>query len=418
VPLDDLAGLILKELTDNALDVSAEVEARQLPDGSGFFVDDQGGGIDGTPEQIAELFSIARPLISTKLLRLPSRGVLGNGLRVVASAVLVSGGHLTVITRGRKLQLRPERDGTTTVVSNKPADRPIGTRVEIGFGKALPCDGALPPAAIAIRFANRGTSYAGRSSPHWYDPATFAELLYAAGDCPVRDLVASKLDGCSGGKAGEIVAQAKLGRALCRDVSRKQAETLLRCARTAAKPVTPERLGGVGSDVLDAYAYTRASGVAEFGASAPKAVIPFVVEAWAKETTSKTMLEALVNRTPVNANIRAARDKREINAFGCGLHHTITEAPKDSQFSIGLNITTPYMPITSDGKAPNFQPFLAQIAEAVGKAVKKARRPNARGTSQKNVVLENLDAAIAEVSGDGEYRCTASGSCSTCCARP
>jgi hypothetical protein len=43
---------------------------------------DDGGGIDGTPEEIARLFSIARPMVSTKLLRLPTRGALGNGLRV------------------------------------------------------------------------------------------------------------------------------------------------------------------------------------------------------------------------------------------------------------------------------------------------------------------------------------------------
>jgi hypothetical protein len=41
----------------------------------------------------------------------------------------------------------------------------------------------------------------------------------------------------------------------------------------------------------------------------------------------------------------------------------------------------------------------------VGKAVKKAHRPSAGSKlSQKDVVLDNLDAAIAGVSGDGEFR--------------
>ena len=73
---------------------------RRLPDG-GYFVEDDGGGIDGTPEEIARLFSIARPMVSTKLLRLPTRGALGNGLRVVAGAVLASDGFLVVTTRNR-----------------------------------------------------------------------------------------------------------------------------------------------------------------------------------------------------------------------------------------------------------------------------------------------------------------------------
>src|SRR5262249_58229732 len=70
-----------------------------------------------------------------------------------------------------------------------------------------------------------------------------------------------------------------------------------------------------------------------------------------------------------------------------------------------INITTPYVPITSDGKAPNLEPFLPAIVNATGKAVRKAHRPTAGGRiSQKDIVLDNLDDAIATVSGDGEFR--------------
>src|SRR6478736_1633359 len=122
--------------------------------------------------------------------------------------------------------------------------------------------------------------------------------------------------------------------------------------------------------------------------------------------SASTRLLACVNRTPVTGNIRAARDKREINLFGCGLSDTVTEAPKDSNFSIRLNITTPYMPITSDGKEPDLDPFFDWISDAVKTAVRKAHRPNAKAqvTTQKDVVLDNLDDAIAAVSGDEGYR--------------
>ena len=104
----------------------------------GYFVDDDGPGIDGTPEQIARLYSISRPMMSSKYLRQPTRGAVGNGLRVVAGAVLASGGTLTVITRNRRLTLCPERGGSTTVVKVEKVKRPVGTRVEIGFGSDLP----------------------------------------------------------------------------------------------------------------------------------------------------------------------------------------------------------------------------------------------------------------------------------------
>ncbi len=91
-----IAPLVMKELCDNALDAGGSCRVGHLPDPSGFFVEDDGPGIDGTDEEIARLFSIRRPLTSTKLLRLPTRGALGNGLRVVVGSVIASGGTLAV----------------------------------------------------------------------------------------------------------------------------------------------------------------------------------------------------------------------------------------------------------------------------------------------------------------------------------
>jgi|SRR5215471_2412248 len=222
-----LSRLVLKELADNGLDNDARVTVLPLPDEGGYAVEDGGTGIDGEPEDIARLFSIGRPMVSSKLLRLPTRGALGNGLRVVAGAVLACDGSLTVTTRSRRIDLRPERDGTTTVLSMQTVDFPIGTRVEVRFGPTLPCDQHTPYwAMIACRLARLGTSYLGKSSPWWYDAAQFHELLFASGNRPVRDLIAN-LDGCTGGKAGEIVARAGLERTVCRDVTAPQAVKLL-----------------------------------------------------------------------------------------------------------------------------------------------------------------------------------------------
>jgi len=404
-----LRRLVLKELADNALDECGRVRTGELPQG-GYFVEDEGRGIDGTPEEIARLFSIARPLISTKLLRLPTRGALGNGLRVVAGAVLASEGSLTVITRDQRIELRPERDGPTSAISSTKVEFPLGTRIEISFGPALPEDKwALSWARMASRLA-QGAVYAGRSSPWWYDTPQFQELLYASGTTPVRELI-GRLDGCTGAKAGEIVSAANLTRSICRSVTDQQAERLLQAAREAARPVKPERLGAIGADVFPGFAYAKSSGIAEFGSIAPVASIPFAVEVWAEkivgEEDPSTHLTVCVNRTPVSADIWAARDKRDIDVFGCGLAHTIARAPTDAQFSIVINVTTPYMPITSDGKAPDLSPFLDAMIGATGRALQKAHRPNAGGrASQKDIVLDNLDAAIAAVSGKGKFRFT------------
>ena len=161
--------------------------------------------------------------------------------------MLASGGSLAVITRDRRIELRPERDGTTTVVSTTKVEFPIGTRIEISFGPALPSDQAALAWAQIARHLAQGTTYGGRSSPWWYDISQFQELLYASGDRPVRELIAN-LDGCTGAKAGEIVAAAGLSRAICKKVTRDQAAKLLNAARDNARPVKPERLGAVGPD--------------------------------------------------------------------------------------------------------------------------------------------------------------------------
>jgi hypothetical protein len=165
-----LRRLVLKELADNALDTGAKVTVGKTSGRVGFFVDDLGPGID--PDDVGKMFSIKRPLTTSKMLRLPTRGALGNGLRVAAGAVLASNGWLTVITHNVRLELRPDGDtGLTNVVSRTQCDRPVGTRVEIGFGPDLPKDeNTLFWADAAIKlekgtFCARTTALSGRWSP-------------------------------------------------------------------------------------------------------------------------------------------------------------------------------------------------------------------------------------------------------------
>jgi hypothetical protein len=406
VAKDKLTRLVLKELTDNALDTGATVIVGALVKKGTYFVEDVGPGINGAPQDIARLFSIARQLVSSKLLRLPQRGALGNGLRVVASAVLVSGGSLAVITRNRRIELRPERDGTTSVISTKPVKQPVGTRIEIGFGPDLPCDdNTLYWAQRASIFARTGKTYNGRSSPHWYDLPNFHELLSASGGIPVRDLVA-QLDG--GAEADAIVAAAGLQRSRCNTITQKQAAILLSKMRDRVARVLPKQLGEVGAALWGRHAYARAFGIAPFGSNAPYAVVPFTVEAWACPADTRTGIGVCVNRTPVTGDIHAQRDNRDIDVFGCGLHHTVATAPKDQQFSIWLNIITPFMPITSDGKEPDLLPFLADIREVIGKAVRKARKPK---SDDKGPLLPKRRRGRQDQESEAEYRKTVDAFC-------
>jgi hypothetical protein len=397
VPKHQLRRLVLKEIGDNALDNGTKVEVYEEPNGR-YCIRDYGPGIDGDAADIAKLFSISRPLVSSKLLRMPQRGALGNGLRVVVGAVAASNGFLRVSTRNKRMVLTPLDDGSTTV-ETEIIDFPTGTLVEIELGPDIPSDPhALRWVRHAIDIASNGASYTGKTSPFWYDGDAFCELMWAAGDRPVREVIAT-LDGCSGAKAGTIAADYK--NTLCKSLKREDAVDLLNRAREYSRPVNPDRLGTVGP-TWNFPGYACKKGSIEVGGRLPKAIIPFVVEAWA-DPAEHGHGTLLINRTPSTSELRVYFGKM-FQIFGAGLAHQM-KVPK-GDFDIEINVTAPYLPITSDGKSPDLSKFVDEILEAVQKAINGARRsvPSTERTSQKSVVLTNLDDAIDKMSGNRQFR--------------
>ncbi len=148
VAADKLRRLVLKELTDNGLDTGASVQRRSTAgrrllrrgrwrrhrrDAGGYRPPVQHRPADGLDQAVAAADARRarqRPARCRRgrprLGRLPCR-------------------H----DAQRRIKLRPERDGSTTVVSVKPVDFPVGTRIEIGFGPAIPED------ANALRLGER-----------------------------------------------------------------------------------------------------------------------------------------------------------------------------------------------------------------------------------------------------------------------
>src|SRR5260221_6521776 len=159
---DQLGGVVLKEAVDNALDTGTEVELTQTSDG--YRIPDRGQGIDTA--DVPRLFAVNRPLLSSKLKRLPLRGMLGNGLRVVMGAVAAFGGKISVTTRGHRLSLAVDSvTGATKVLADDPVTFQAGTIVEISLGLF---DGADRRAAdLSLVVAQKGQQYGGPSHPAW-----------------------------------------------------------------------------------------------------------------------------------------------------------------------------------------------------------------------------------------------------------
>lgn len=193
VSKNDIPKLVAKELVDNALDISDNVDIEC--DANTFRVWNDG---DGIPEnKIAELFSINRPLVSSKLIKLPTRGALGNGLRVVVGAVIAAGGKLFIYTNGHKYEIEPQADGTS-VAKNVGEFQQSGTMIEISLGQYEIND---VWARDAI-FYSRGEKYKGKTSGYWYNSESFYEIAQAY-DGRVYDLI-TVFDGCTGTKVGKV----------------------------------------------------------------------------------------------------------------------------------------------------------------------------------------------------------------------
>src|SRR4051812_47498396 len=170
--------MVLKELVDNALDAGATATLAQV-DRDTWIVTDDGPGLDRG--RVLRFFAVNREMLSTKLLRRPTRGAIGNGLRVVTGGVLASGGRLTVESKGARYRLDVDRaTGATVIVEEGVSEVVAGTWVTAAFGPALPSggdDGAM--ALLAIRCFGAAAKPM-LSHPDWYDPKTFGELVEAA----------------------------------------------------------------------------------------------------------------------------------------------------------------------------------------------------------------------------------------------
>src|SRR6516165_4265244 len=175
---NQIGRMLLKELTDNAADEQA---GNVTVEGNAYhaIVRDTGPGID--PAQITALFAVNRPLLSSKLKRLPTRGMLGNGLRVVTGAVVAFDGKLTVTSRRQRYELAHDGvTGETRIVRTSPATDVSGTVVEVVFSRPFFTSDDFAKAGAAIAWARRGDVYDGPSRPSWYDMRALKELFGSA----------------------------------------------------------------------------------------------------------------------------------------------------------------------------------------------------------------------------------------------
>jgi hypothetical protein len=400
-----LAALVVKEIVDNALDAGARVTLQKMPNGR-ILINDDGPGIPGDNDALASLFSVRRPLTSSKLVRLPTRGALGNGLRVVAGAILASGGELLVGTRGRTLKLTPRLDGGTSWEWYGDAPGP-GTHVSIMFGPALAEQDALWMGNLAIQMrGNEG--YTGKTSAWWYDSDSFHNLFLAAGATPAKDVIAL-FDKAHRYKEGrKLVAPAEA-------LSPAETEALLVQLRDVGAAPAHAKLGSIGEHAFRCHGYSRKWAELRIRPTRGQheAIIPVVIECWATQLgkDENPWARIYVNRTPITAEVSAYQNEGREGKMairGCGMHYWC-KTGKIPQ-SVRIAVTAPYMPVTTDGKEPDLGPIDDAIIACAELATGKAKRAVAAlsdaavETPMKDLIVELLPQAIRDASGNGRMR--------------
>jgi hypothetical protein len=394
-PANRLRRLMCKELADNGLDATdavgrpgdVAISKRGL---DRYVVTDTGGGMDGSPEDLAALFWIHRPMVSSKFLRGPERGALGNGLRVVVGCVVVAGGTIEVITRGKHVVLRPRRVGPTEIISVSDEPCAIGTKLVVNLGPAIPHDEddddlVLAHAAIDLAQRAKGPPYARRPSALWIDADAFTDMLMLIEptSATVRQVV-EMFDGCSGAMAGRLAAPFGKNR-LARSMSDSDAATLLASMQATAREVKHSALSPLGPSAYDPddYDYAHASGTFSYGAQDPCAKIPFIVEAWVSARSRKgksvEIEQTFTNRTPIVGDaVEAHRstyfDSKYLHLSGCGLDHVALDNWPLGDFTAVLHIISPLVPLLSTGKRPNLKHFKSAIDLALRRAFIKSRK--------------------------------------------
>jgi hypothetical protein len=423
VPLNDLRALVLKEIMDNALD-AAPGKSPTFGIEDGFYcIEDAGPGIEGGAETIKNLFSIRRPLTSTKVLRKPSRGALGNGIRVIVGSVMASGGEMIVETQGSWFELKFNEDGTTSIAS-MTGSNVCGTKISIKFGSSLPAsrdDWHWARLAAKLNFAQ---TYSGKSSALWYDSDSFYELLQAAGGMSLKELL-MMFEGFERRYNAVLLALNYSPTKACTDLSREGADRLLGYLQENSKEISPKKIGRLMESKEQATSgdgqtgYSKKEGFLSLrpGRGEHSARLPFVVEAFAvPNDKEQDVIIALVNGTPITGDMTIERRESGVVVYGCGLRHIFKHVSR-RPFTVTLNITIPYMPITTDGKAPDFGKFISETLEVMRGATRQAEVPCAKETGKQTDILDRyIDKALEKASGSASTgsRCV---SCTTRCAR-
>lgn len=408
VPTHKLRALIVKELVDNALDASHQQCVFGKEADNSYYVQDFGPGLNMSKPELEAIFSINRPLTSSKVIRRPSRGALGNGLRVVVGCIMSSGGELVVETNGSRYDFEFDiAKGTSKIWNKSKSLIHSGTKITVRLGDSVPKDeDELRWGEIANRMSEFCFMYEGPTNPWWYDSDSFFELLMSSDeDFKLEQMLVNF--GFDEELTKKLIAKVNIP-THCFKFTHEDADKLLFTLRMCLKEIKPVKMGTCDFAI-------KTKGVIEIapGRGRYHAKLPYVMEAYATllnndlkadETDEEDTITLLINGTTITGDLYLRRQVGKLAMYGCGCNHFIGRPPR-RKFNMFLSIIIPYMPITTDGKAPNLKALLPDIEKLTRKATAKFKTDLRKlSAGQREIIVREIDDGIRLASGNGEYR--------------
>jgi len=399
----DLPFMALKELVDNAFEYNGA--SFKIEGNSTYVIEDQGPGL--SREEIEHLFSIRRPMNSSKRWRRAGRGALGNGLRVAVGALRTIEAPLFVASRDGTYRVAIDEIGRTSTEQIGEM-REVGTEIRIVLPEPLDKE---EESTLQLCTLAPGPIYDGPANAHWFGMMAFRDLVQNL--CPHMTIAEFKA------QFGVEDARKKLlGELDDEQTKRLHGGLKARCPRKVELP-------GMGEEILRNDHYHRKVG----SVSIKGARICATVEAWVTADRQSPSSNVRLNALFMNRTWSLERPNGHyldgIRIVGCGLNAR-AKAYKAS-YDVIIAISTPHFPMTSDGKKPDLSPFADLIEKAVWKAgraaydaapkpVPEPREPKAPKSyeperpprvSIKKAAFDVLEDAVAHASSNFSHKITA-----------
>ena len=386
--------MIVKEFADNAADIGGYTYKIDLTD---QVIAIKNGDEGISPNEVRRIFSIKRPLRSSKHWRRGERGALGNGIRAALAGCRICNVKLNVVSQGYNHSVALQNDGEVEIKTSdhKPTQ---GTSVVLRFTNSRGLDPSIEDFLKPQFLTQKTKTLGGKPLPSWFKAEDINVLLMSL---PRAITVGEFADQFN-------VTKSALRLDLSSPVTDIPAEALL--DELVANELKTS-INGLPKNTYDGK-YSKFDGVYQDG----KAKIPYTVSAWgwaeeAQRNEGVHQISVLMNGTimlgTLDLDVKSGRIKLYDGRYN-NSDNRYKQLSLGRSWRVTLSISSPFIPIISSGKAPDLiGAFGHGIFEVLYKSMRAAQKlppkPKASGITVKAAAYRVMEEAYVKVSDNGKY---------------